>query len=416
MTTKSHLNARDAPDLDDVAVVRRHLLGAPGPEAPVIRRQVGARIEAADGSSWLDAASAGFGPGHPTVTERLVAQAGRTALSSRILVSRPLAEAVTALHRLCPDPLTVSYLCNSGAEALDSALKLAKGTHPRRRLVVGFAGADHGTLLHGLSLTHGFAVLPDQPLRPVAVPRDRPDELVARVRDDVAAVVVAPAAPGRRLADLTAGWWRRLRAACDRSGALLVLDERLTGPARLGVGLAADRLPAAPDALVLGETLGADAVPVGCVVTGRDTYDRVYARRNPSLHGSTFGASPLSAAAVAAVLAVCDDERLADGQRAVENLARSRLAPLVGTGAVTDMGADGALVWLRLATPAAARALAAELTRERVLVRPPDGDVVAVLPPLTAAPEDVTELLDRVTTAGGRFATTWPDAGQEVRA
>ncbi|MFR9776103.1 aminotransferase class III-fold pyridoxal phosphate-dependent enzyme [Micromonospora sp. MS34] len=416
MTTNSHLGTRDAPDLDDLAVVRRHLLGAPGPDAPVIRRQVGARIEAADGSAWLDAASAGFGPGHPAVTERLVAQAGHTALSSRILVSRPLAEAVTALHRLCPDPLTVSYLCNSGAEALDSALKLAKGTHRRRRHVVGFATADHGTLLHGLSLTHGFPLLPDQPLGPVAVPRDRPDELVARVGEDVAAVVVAPAAPGRRLADLSPDWWRRLRAACDRSGALLVLDERLTGPARLGVDLAVTRLPVTPDALVLGETLGADAIPVGCVVTSRATYDRVYARRNPSLHGSTFGANPLSAAAVAAVLAVAAEERLAARQREVETLARARLAPLVGTGTVTDVGADGALVWLRLAEPTAVRTLVAELTRERVLVRPPAGDVVAVLPPLTATPEDVAELLDRVAAAGGRLATTGPDTAREVSA
>lgn len=416
MTTNSHLGTRDAPDLDDGAVVRRHLVGGPGPQVPVIRRQVGARIEATDGSVWLDAASAGFGPGHPAVTERLVAQAGRTALSSRILVSRPLAEAVTALHRLCPDPLTVSYLCNSGAEALDSALKLAKGTHPRRRLVVGFAGADHGTLLHGLSLTHGFSFLPDQPLRPVAVPRERPDELIARIGDDVAAVVVAPAAPGRRLADLSAGWWRRLRAACDRTGTLLVLDERLTGPARLGVDLAVTRLPVTPDALVLGEPLGADAVPVGCVVTSRATYDRVYAGRNPSLHGSTFGANPLSAAAVTAVLAVVADEPLADRQREVESLAHTRLAPLAGTGAVADVGADGALIWLRLAGPDAARTLVTELTRARVLARPPDGDVVAVLPPLTAAPGDVAELLDRVVAAAGRLATTGPDAGREVRA
>ncbi|MFD2764848.1 aminotransferase class III-fold pyridoxal phosphate-dependent enzyme [Micromonospora eburnea] len=415
MTTNSHLETRDAPDLGDAAVVHRHLLGAPAPDAPVIRRQTGARIEAADGSSWLDAASAGFGPGHPVVTGRLIEQAGRVALSSRILVSRPLAEAVTALHHLCPDPLTVSYLCNSGAEALDSALKLAKGTHRARRLVAGFAGAEHGTLVHGLSLTHGFPLLPDQPLRPVAVPRDRPDELVERIRDDVAAVVVAPAAPGHRLADLSPQWWRRLRAACDRSGTLLVLDERLTGPARLGTDLAVSQLPVLPDALVLGETLGADAVPVGCVVTSRATYDRVYARRNPSLHGSTFGANPLSSAAVAAVLRVAADDRLADRQQDVAGLARSRLAPLVDTGAVTDFGADGSLIWLRAVSPAAARELVAELARERVLVRPPDGDVIAVLPPLTAAPDDVAELLDRVAAAGDRLATTWPDGQREVR-
>ncbi|MET7669461.1 aminotransferase class III-fold pyridoxal phosphate-dependent enzyme [Micromonospora luteifusca] len=407
MTANSHLGTQDGRDLDDVEVVRRHLLPSTRADAPVVARQVGARIEATDGSVWLDAASGGFGAGHPTVVRRLTEQAGRAALSSRILVSRQLAEAVSALHELCPAPLTVSYLCNSGAEALDAALKLAKGTHPTRRTVLGFAGADHGTLTHGLSLTHGFALLPDQPLRPVTVPPERPDELIDRVSRNVAAVVVAPAAPGRRLADLPASWWNRLRAACDTTGVLLVLDERLTGPARLGTDLGVTQLPVPPDALVLGETLGADAVPVGCMVTSRAAFDRVYARRNPSLHGSTFGANPLSAVAVSAVLAAMADGELTRRQRKVGMLAHRALAPLAAT-TVIDVGADGSLIWLRTGHPATARALVDELLRERVLVRPPDGDVVSVLPPLTAAADDVTDLLARVVAAARRLDNERP--------
>ena len=386
------------------APIGRHLLGAPTDGAPRVRRLLGARLHAEDGTVWLDAATGGFGAGHPAVTDALADQLERVALSSRILLSRPLADAVTALDRYCPDPLTVSYLCNSGGEALDSALKLAKGTHPKRRRFLGFAGEDHGSLTHGLSLTLGFAGPPATPLRPDAVPADRAVELPDRIDTDVAAVVLAPAAPGRSLADLPPAWWRRVRAACTATGALLVFDERLTGPARLGTPLGAHALDVTPDALVLGETIGADAVPMGVLVTSRATYDRVYAKRNPSLHGSTFGANPLSAVAAGAVLAAVETDRLVERQRDVAAAASTQLTAIAGADRpVTAFGADGSLVWLRTVDHRTAVTLAAELSADRVLVRAPAGSVVAVLPPLTAASEDVTDLFDRVGSAVRRL-------------
>jgi acetylornithine/succinyldiaminopimelate/putrescine aminotransferase len=385
---------------DDVGTVRRHLLGAPVPPAPVVRRQSGAKLYATDGSLWLDAATGGFGAAHPAVNARIAEQAGRVALSSRVLVSRVLAEAVAALHEFCPDPLTISYLCNSGAEAFDSALKLAKGTHPERRLMLGLLDEDHGSLTHGQSLRRGTAVVPDQALSPVSLPPERAAELVDRVSDDIAAVVVAPAAPGRALSDLSPTWWARLRAACDAADVLLVVDERLTGPARVGSGLAVDRLGIVPDALVLGETLGGDAVPVGCMISSRAAFDRVYGRRNPTVQGSTFGANPLSAAAVCAVLSTVVADGLAQRQVAVAATAQRLLAGLAEPGlAVRSITADGSLVWLRTADRTAAVALAAELANERVLVRPPASDVVAILPPLTADSADVEDLFVRVAAA-----------------
>jgi acetylornithine/succinyldiaminopimelate/putrescine aminotransferase len=395
---------------DSGAIVRRHLLGAPEDTAPVVERQSGARVYATDGTVWLDAATGGFGVGHPNVTARIAGQACRVALSSRVLVSRPLAEAVAAVHDFCPRPLAISYLCNSGAEALDAALKLAKGTHPKRRLMLGFAGADHGALTHGQSLTHGRELVPDQALRPVSFLPERADELVERVGADVAAVVLAPAAPGRPLGALPPAWWARLAAACRAADALLVLDERLTAPARTGTDLATTQLGIVPDALVLGEALGADAVPVGCMVTSRARFECVYGQRNPTLHGSTFGANPLSAAAVTAVLSVVASERIAKQQRAVADTARPYLAAITGPGSpVSAAHADGSLIWLRTADAATATALVAALAQERVLVRPPAGDVVAVLPPLTADPGDIEDLLTRV---AGAAATL--KAGEEA--
>ncbi|MEU2909516.1 aminotransferase class III-fold pyridoxal phosphate-dependent enzyme [Streptomyces massasporeus] len=380
---------------DPGAVVRRHSIGTIDPHAPVVTGMVGARMETADGSHWFDASTGGFGAGHPGVTAAIAEQAGRVALSSRILLSRPLAEAVKALDAFCPDPLTVSYLCNSGGEALDSALKLAKGTHPGRSRVLGIAGENFGTLTHGQGLATGATPVPVLPLMPVTVPGTRPESLLEQVDATLAAMVVAPAALGRPLDRLSPQWWRALRDRCTQHDVLLILDERLTAPARLGWDLATQALGIVPDALILGEALGADAVPVGVMVTSRAAYDRVYAGKNPSLHGSTFGANPLSAAAVCAALAAVAADGLADRQRRAEDSARRFLGDIASFSAVTEFCADGGLVWLRLATAEQARALTTALAEARILVRPPfgpDGDVVAVLPPLTADPADLEKI------------------------
>jgi acetylornithine/succinyldiaminopimelate/putrescine aminotransferase len=402
MTSAVSSDVGVAGPADPVAVVHRHLIRDLPPGAsserpvPVVARQQGARIETRDGRVVLDAASGGFGGAHPRVRAAIAEQARRVALSSRILVSRPLAGAVAALAEFCPGPLSVSYLCNSGDEALDSAFKLAKGTHPDRPYALGIRGEDYGALSHGRALGRGSAVLPGAPLRPRTVSADAPEELLERVDESVAAVVIAPAAPGRPLRRLSHDWWVALRERCHRTGALLVLDERRTAPARLGRPLGTGALGIFPDVLVMGETLGADAVPVGVSVMTRAAYDRVYGRRNPSLHGSTFGANPLSATAVSAVLDAVADDDLAARQREFEQAALRLREQLSGA---VELHADGSLLWVRTPDPAAARTLAAELAARDVLVREPAGELVTLTPPLTADREDTDQILQRLAEA-----------------
>jgi acetylornithine/succinyldiaminopimelate/putrescine aminotransferase len=384
---------------DPLRIVQRHLISSPPGNVPVVRRLTGALLEDADGVEWLDAAGGGFGAGHVRVRAAIAEQASRVALSSRQLISRPLAEAVAALADFCPGPLCVSYLCNSGDEALDSAFKLAKGTHPTRRRVLGISGESHGNFLHGRSLTDNAAIRPGQPLAPVTVPRQAPETLLDRVDESIAAVVISPAAAGRPLRRLPQRWWVELRERCHSTGALLVLDERQTGPARLGASLGSRLLGIHPDVLVLGETLGADAVPVGVAVTTREAYLRVYGRRNPTLHGSTFGANPLSAAAISAVLDAVHDDLPAQ-HRQFSSTAQRALNDLSGADSgITEACADGSLIWLRTVDESVAAALAAGLAERRVLVNPPEGNLVRLIPPLTIGQVEFDDLMGRLAEA-----------------
>jgi acetylornithine/succinyldiaminopimelate/putrescine aminotransferase len=385
------------------AVIERHAIAPPRQDAPIVRAVAGARLRDEQGGVWIDACTGGFGNGDPDVQRAVAAQLERIALSSRFLISRPLAEAVAAIDRFCVGDLTISYPCSSGSEALDAALKLAKGTHPRRRKVVAVRGEEHGTLSHGQALGGRPSPLPSLSLRPVSAALSDPDRFLTLVDRDTAAVVIAPAAPGRALAQLPSDWWAALRRRCDRTRTLLVVDERQTAPARTGSGLAVEQLGIVPDVVVLGDAFGADAIPLGITVMTRRAYDRVYSRRNPSLHGSTFGANPLAAATATAVIGA-SDAALADRQTAVGRAARERLRTLISPdGALREHGADGSLIWLRAASPAGARRLAAELAAERVLVRAPSSDVVGLLPPLTARAADIEAMLARTVTAAARL-------------
>ncbi|MBW0106169.1 aminotransferase class III-fold pyridoxal phosphate-dependent enzyme [Pseudonocardia sp. KRD291] len=372
------------------------LIGMTGPTIVAAR---GAWLTDRTGGRWLDARSAAFGPGHPAVTTAVVEQLDRVALSSRVLISRPLADAVTELARFCPAPLELSYLCNSGDEALDFALKLAKGAAPGRGRVLGIRGEDFGALAHGSALRFGRDVLHTPPLSADAIDPGDLERLPERLDTSTAAVVIAPAAPGRGLDALSGTWWRTLRRRCQETGALLVLDERLTAPARLGTRLGCQSIGIVPDVLVLGEQLGAGTVPLGVTVTSRQLYDSVLGHRNPTVHGSTFGANPLAAATVRAVLDAVRHDDLPARNHAAQDQLREAWSQLNGHEEVRAAGVDGTLAWIRFTGRDRADRFCRGLSRRRVLARRCGPDLVAFLPPLTSEPDDLRHLTAAVTAA-----------------
>lgn len=360
--------------------------------SPTICSAHGAKLRDANGHTWLDGRSGGFGGGHPDVAAAAVRQLDRAAMSSRTLISRPLAGAVTELARFCPAPLDLSYLCNSGAEALDFSLKLAKGRDPRRHSVLALRGEDYGDLSHGSALRRGEDLLPHPPL---AASTGEPGALIEMIDADVAAVVAAPAVPGRGLGHLPRSWWRALRRRCADSGTLLVIDERRTAPSRLGHDLAAQATGIVPDVLVLGEALGGDIVPVGATVMSRALYLEVLGDRNATVHGSTFGANPLAAAAVHAVLNAVQSEGLTRRAQEYGAALRDQWVGLKDHPRVANYDVDGLHAWIRFTDPAAAHRARAELFSRRILVGLPEQDddpILTVTPPLSITEEDLEHL------------------------
>jgi 4-aminobutyrate aminotransferase len=295
----------------------------------VVQRARGCVIEDVDGNRFLDfnagIAVAAAGHVHPVVTAAVHAQVDDVVhYCSSDFYLPAHAEACARLAELAPLPDPKVFLCNSGTEAVEAALKLARH-HTRRPNVIAFLGAFHGRSLGSLSLTAskarqraGFGIVtPGTFHAPYADPYD-PDALTgaayieqvlfAKLTDpgDVAAVFVEPVQGEGGYIVPPAGWLADLRRLCDEHGILLVIDEVQTGVGRTGTMWACEHEGVQPDIMCVGKGL-ASGLPLAGIVARADVMDWL-----PGGHGSTFGGNPVACAAAVATLDLVERELAAN--------------------------------------------------------------------------------------------------------
>ncbi len=266
----------------------------------------GCYVTASDGSRYLDCLG---GPGVFTlghrpaaVVEAVKRQLDEMPLSSHILPDPLLAELGERLAQVTPADLQYSFVCNSGAEAVEGALKLARA-HTRRPQFVAAQGAFHGKTWGALSASGRETYrAPFEPLLPgfTHVPFGDIGALAQAVDEHTAAVILEPIQCEAGIIIPPDGYLTAAREICDQAGALLILDEIQTGLGRTGKWLACDWEGVSPDILTLGKALGGGVMPIGAIVAQPAVWE-IFAD-NPYLHTSTFGGNPLACAAALASL------------------------------------------------------------------------------------------------------------------
>jgi acetylornithine/LysW-gamma-L-lysine aminotransferase len=329
-----------------------------------------------------------LGHAHPAVTSAITAQAGLLTNAHQSFDSPVRDEFVAALDALLPAQLSRLCFVNSGAEALEVAIKLARVATGRTRIVAMHRGY-HGRTMGALSLT-AVATYRD-PFAPLLtgithIAFDDVDALEA-VDDGVAAVVVEPIQGEAGVRIPQRGYLRALRQRCSEAGALLVADEVQSG-LRTGAVLACSADDVVPDILCLGKGI-ANGLPMGVTVCT----EPVGSRMPRGGHGSTFAGSPLVCAAGAATLGVLADAGLHEhvrrsGQRAVERL---RTLP---TSVVREVRGRGLMIGIELRHPATAAIVA--LQERGVLVLPAGRTVIRLLPPLVIDERTLDTALDAI--------------------
>jgi len=342
------------------------------------------------GGEWLDAygghAVASTGHSHPDVVRAIADQAAELLFYSTA-VPLPQREALAdKLAELCPDPLGRVFFCNSGAEANENALHLAR-KHTGRPTIVSVRGGWHGRTVATLACTDGprYEEAARRAGMPLSrkVPFDDVAELEAAVDDTVAAVLVEPVQGFAGARDCSREFLAAARRLCDERGAVLLFDEVQCGVGRCGGFSAAEAVGVTPDALTFAKGL-AGGLPIAAVVAS----PRLSASLVPGDLGSTFGGGPVPCAAALANLAVIErDGLIAHAVEVGEHLARGARA--LGVGKVSGRGL---LLGFHLDRPAVEvqRAL---FDHQILTGTAGDPNVLRLLPPLSFSLKEADLLL-----------------------
>jgi len=349
----------------------------------------GVWLEDAAGRRVLDLygghAVAALGYGHPRLSETIARAARELVFQTNALPLKIRDEAADALAAFAPAGLGRVFFVNSGAEANENALRLALKVTGRTK-IVAFEHSFHGRTAAAAAVTWGAAKswygFPRAPFDVQFVPRDDVAALNTAVDSSTAAVIVEPVQGLAGAFDFSTEFLHAARAACDRAGALLILDEVQTGIGRLGEPFGAQLHRVRPDLLTTAKGLGG-GFPCGALLLPQSIARDL---KVGSL-GTTFGGGPVACAAIKTVLEVIRDEKLLANVREVSAAIRATCR----VGPVESIQGRGFLLGLKT-KPKAAAVRDALLARDILTGTSADSHVLRLLPPLILSTEHVQRL------------------------
>jgi predicted acetylornithine/succinylornithine family transaminase len=357
-------------------------------------RGEGARLWDEEGHEYLDfqtgLAVNSLGHCHPAVVAAITDQAQRLIHVGNLFYTEP---GLRLARRLAESSLGGKvHFANSGTEANEAALKVARKAKPQGTIVSvhrGFHGRTYGSLS---ATPQESKQAPFAPLVPGFVAVEPSAEAIAAAVDErTAAVLLEPVQGESGVYELGAEVLRAARAACDEHGAALIFDEVQCGLGRTGTLWAYEHAGVVPDAMTVAKALGG-GLPIGALVTGPRLAD-VFA---PGDHGSTFAGGPVQCAAGLAVLDVIDDEDLLARVRELGERLRHALAELPGVVEVRGRGLMLAFELDPEYRPGAADIVVRALREQRLVLNATGPTTVRLLPPLTIDEAQADEAIARL--------------------
>jgi acetylornithine/N-succinyldiaminopimelate aminotransferase len=358
-----------------------------------LTRGRGCRVWDADGRDYLDLvagiAVSSLGHVHPAVVDAVTEQVARIAHTSNLYVNERALELAERLAALLGGGARV-FLCNDGATANEAAIKTVRRCRPGRTRFVAAERSFHGRTLGALALTGKAAAR--EPFAPFGldvtfVPYGDVDALADAVDETTAAVFLEPTLGEAGVVPPPPGYLPAARAACDRAGALLVIDEIQGGLGRTGRWFAHQHYDVRPDVVTLAKGLGG-GLPIGACLA----VDEAATALQKGDHGSTFGGNPVSCAAALAVLDTVEKDGLLEH---VATLGAEWAAGLGSVDAPLLESVRGLGLWLALVVAEGSAAAVEVAARERgFLVNAAAPDAVRLAPPLVLSGEEAQTFTD----------------------
>jgi acetylornithine/N-succinyldiaminopimelate aminotransferase len=375
----------------------------------VFERGEGSWLISTSGERYLDFASGvavnALGHAHPRLIAALAGQAAKLWHCSNLY--RVAGQEKVAARLTEVTFADQAFFCNSGAEACEGAIKLARryhyaSGHPERWRIVTFKGAFHGRTLAAIAAggnpkhLEGFGKPADGFDQ---VPFGDLDAAAAAIGPETAAIMVEPVQGEGGVNVAPAGWLAALRELCNARGLLLVLDEVQTGVGRTGRLFAHEWAGIVPDVMAVAKGLGG-GFPVGAVLATREAAKGMV----PGTHGSTFGGNPLAMAVAGAVLDAVLEPGFLEHVQAMALRFKQQLAGLEDAypGVIEEVRASGLLTGLKVKPPMGD--VIGACADERLLIVGAGDNVVRLLPPLNVSEGELGEAAGRLDRALARFA------------
>lgn len=350
-----------------------------------------------EGREYLDflggISVASVGHCHPAVVEAIRVQAGELLHVSNLFYTAPM---VALAKRLSEGSLDGKvFFCNSGTEANECAIKVARKAARARGVenpeILSFENDFHGRSYGALSATPGLAANPDfAPMLPGfrSVPFDDAAALREAVGENTAAVFIEPIQGEAGVFPLSDETLLAARQVCDEVGALLIFDEVQTGIGRTGSLWAYEQGPVRPDVLTTAKALGGGAA-IGACIGDSETGEILTAGD----HGSTFAAGPVAASAAIAVLDLVDDPAML---RRIRSLGDYLMEQLSGLGGVAEVRGRGLMIGVRLEDGIVAGELNASLLGNGLVANAPRPDSLRFLPPFVLTDEQAERAIELI--------------------
>ncbi|QHE71764.1 ornithine--oxo-acid transaminase [Rhodococcus sp. WAY2] len=373
----------------------------------VIESGTGCWVKDVDGVDYLDVlagySALNFGHAHPALVRVAREQLGRLTLTSRAFQHDRFAQYCEDLSRLCRKEAVLPM--NTGAEAVETALKLArkwgydvKGVPPGRAEVVTCSGNFHGRTISIV----GFSSDPDAytgfgpyPAGFVSVEYGNADAFESAITDDTVAVLLEPIQGEAGVLVPPVGYLAAVREVCTRRGVLMIADEIQSGLGRTGETFACDHENVTPDIYVLGKALGGGLVPVSAVVADWPVMRVI----GPGQHGSTFGGNPLACAVGSAVVALLETGEYQERSRRLGAYLHGMLRELP-VRHVAEVRGRGLWAGVQLAEGMpSARAVCERLLARRVLAKDAHEGTIRIAPPLVVERDELTWAVEQLADA-----------------
>jgi putrescine aminotransferase len=326
-----------------------------------------------DGEKYLDCAGGygvfSIGHRHPRVIAAVKDQLDKVPLSAKVFFNEPLANLAEKLAQITPGRLQYSFFCNSGAEAVEGAIKAARLSTGRTKIIAA-VNSFHGKTMGALSASgrelfkKGFTpLIPDV----VHIPYGDFEALKASVDRETAAVIMEPIQGEGGIMVPPDNYLPEVRKQCDSVGALLIIDEVQTGLGRTGKMFAVEYWNVEPDLMCLAKALGGGVMPIGAFVGTPEVWEAF--RENPLIHSSTFGGNELACRAALETIAVIEEENLVENSALQGEYLQKKLLEISGElpGIIGEVRGKGLMIGVELLEERFGGSVIMEMAKRRVI-------------------------------------------------